>query len=79
MKHVTWSGWGAKLEGVGTVNMPDMPHWMQTSTTRWLHGCVFNFNNRNLWYCDQMVRVPFTLPKSVSNNLTVFHDLKECC
>ena len=36
-----WRGWG-------TVIMPDMPHWMQTSTTRWLRGCVSSFNNRSL-------------------------------
>ena len=30
-----------------------MPHWMQTSTTRWLHGCVSSFNNRSLWLNEQ--------------------------
>ena len=43
-------GVGDKLEGVGTVNMPDMPRWMQTSTTGWLHGCVSSFNKRSLWF-----------------------------
>ena len=34
------------LEGAGAVHMP---HWMQTSTTRWLCGCVSSFNSRSLW------------------------------
>ena len=25
-----------------------MPHWMQTSTTRWLRGCLSSFNKRSL-------------------------------
>ena len=35
----SWRGWGATLEGVGTVNMPS---WMR------LCGCVSSFNNRSL-------------------------------
>ena len=33
--------------GLVTVHMP---RWMQTSTTRWLRGCVSSFNNRILCY-----------------------------
>ena len=35
-RHSPWRGSCAKYEGVGAVHMP---LWMQTSTTRWLHGC----------------------------------------
>ena len=33
------------VRGWGAVHMPRS---MQTSTTRWLHGCVSSFNNRLL-------------------------------
>ena len=26
-----------------------MSHWMQTSTTRWLRGCVSSLNNKRQW------------------------------
>ena len=59
-RHVTWRGWG-------TVNMPDMPSWRQTSTARWLCGCVNSFNNTSLWFsvwiqllCLCLIRNRFT-------------------
>ena len=36
-----WRGWGRV----------HMSLWMQTSTTRWLHFCVSNFNHGSLWFC----------------------------
>ena len=38
-----------------------MPRLMQTSTTRWLSGCVSSFNNRHLWLWPD-VTSQFTQP-----------------
>ena len=37
-----------------------MPCWMQTSTTRWLHGCASSFNNRSLWLGQHNAAASFT-------------------
>ena len=43
-----WRGWGAV----------HMTHWMQTSTTRWLRGCLSSFNNWGVCYCLMLVNKP---------------------
>ena len=66
MRHVTWRGWVPSWRGWvpswrgwGTINMPGMARWMQTSTTRWLRSCVSSLNNwRSMiihWYAFQSI------------------------
>ena len=40
IRHMAWRGWV----------VVHMPHWIQTSTTRWLCVCLSSFHNRRLWY-----------------------------